>query len=63
MRHACSKGSLTWGWLADAGTTRKIDAALLLQGRYTCVWLDYLTIARATGKPAEFRYLAFEVCT
>src|SRR5947207_4000276 len=24
-------------------------------------WLDYSTITRATGKPVEFRYLAFEV--
>lgn len=55
------EGSLAWGVLASAGTTRMREDLLALRGRYTCAWLDYSTIARASGKPIEFRYLAFEV--
>ena len=55
------EGSLTWGPIAGLGTTRKRDEPLVLRGRYTCTWLEYSTVPRASGRSDEFRYLALEV--
>ncbi len=55
------EGALSWGALAGAGTTRKREEPLVLRGTYSCGWRDYSMIPRATGKPTQFRYLAFEV--
>ena len=55
------QGTRSWGVLAGAGTTRKREEPLVLRGAYRCEWQAYSTIPAASGKPKEFRYLAFEV--
>jgi hypothetical protein len=53
-------GQLKWGLLAGPGTTRTRTDPLDLRASYTCSWTTYSTILAASGKPVEFRYLAFE---
>jgi hypothetical protein len=40
-------GTLEWGQMAGAGTTRKRDVPLALTGSYGCAWRDYSTIEMA----------------
>lgn len=54
-------GSLAWGPLAGAGTTKGRESPLTLVGHYESSWHDYSSIARSSGKPIVFRYLLFEV--
>ena len=53
-------GDLAWHQ-RTGGTSKGREAVLSLRGRYECRWSPFSTIARASGRPVEFRYLAVVV--
>jgi hypothetical protein len=54
-------GTLGWGPLAGAGTTRKRDTPLALTGNYECRWHPYSQVTNGAGNRIDFSVLAFHV--
>jgi hypothetical protein len=51
-------GTRAWGALTGGGTRRGREAALVIDGAYTCSWKDYSSLP---GRGGRFRTLSLEV--
>lgn len=54
-----SKQNLCWGDRAGAGTTKKRERRLCLNGTYLLTWHDYSTAAQSSS--GRFRYIAVPI--